>query len=70
MSKAHPLSAFEESFLEDGIVAVCACGWKSQRQATEGNAIAEHTKHVARRGIVGLDAKQLLAALAKAEATQ
>lgn len=41
----HALSAFEESFLEDGVTAVCECGWKSQRHITQGNAIEEHLKH-------------------------
>jgi hypothetical protein len=47
VSKDHTLSAFEEYFLEDGKIAVCACGWKSRRHITEGNAILEHSRHVA-----------------------
>lgn len=45
MTRGHTLSAFEESFLEDGKIAVCECGWKSRRHITEGNAIEEHAKH-------------------------
>lgn len=52
MARGHVLNAFEESFLEDGVVAVCECGWRSQRHVTEGNATDEHAKHSEQATIV------------------
>jgi hypothetical protein len=48
----HHLSAFEESFIEDGIVSVCECGWKSEKQITEGNAVIAYRKHATENQVV------------------
>jgi len=44
-ARGHFLNAFEEDFLESGVVAVCECGWKSPKHLTEGNAIEAHRVH-------------------------
>lgn len=45
MTRGHVLNAFEEDFIEDGVVACCECGWRSPKHVTEGNAIEAHAKH-------------------------
>lgn len=42
---AHVLKVFGSEFLEEGVIALCDCGWRSRRHITEGNAIEEHLKH-------------------------
>ena len=34
----HELVAYEEDFLEDGVKAVCVCGWMSERCPTKNQA--------------------------------
>jgi hypothetical protein len=41
----HQLTAYEEDFLEDGIIAVCACGWTSRRCSNREHANREQRQH-------------------------
>ena len=41
----HALIAYEEDFLEDGVIALCACGWKSERTVNAADASAAHWRH-------------------------
>ena len=41
----HQLTAYEEDFLEDGVKAVCACGWTSRRRDNQEDAAYEQRQH-------------------------
>ena len=42
----HRIVEFEEDFLEDGsMVAVCSCGWKSERKLGRMEAEMAHRDH-------------------------
>jgi hypothetical protein len=41
----HKLVAFEEYFLEDGVCAICSCGWKSERVNSAESSTVEHQIH-------------------------
>jgi hypothetical protein len=43
----HKLEAFEESFTEDGVTAICSCGWKSEPEVDNRAARAAFNRHVA-----------------------
>jgi hypothetical protein len=42
----HSLIAYEEDFLEDGVTAVCECGWKSADWPTQAVALVAHQTHL------------------------
>lgn len=42
----HRLAEFESDFLQDGVFAVCSCGWKSLNFPNEARACASHRSHV------------------------
>jgi hypothetical protein len=41
----HVLTAYEGYFLEDGVAALCSCGWKSDRVDSMASALCEHQIH-------------------------
>ena len=43
----HALTEYEESFLDDGVVAVCVCGWQSERLPNVQEALEYYREHEA-----------------------